>query len=63
MGNSNITYILPPDMYKTFKEAHPELVKAEWDGTEVMDGIHFAKSTPVFENRAMRRAKRKKKGE
>ena len=61
MSESKTTFIFTPDFCELIKEAHPEAVKEEFDGTEVIDGVRFIKSEPVYENRAMRR-KREKKG-
>ena len=59
-----MTFIFTPDFYELIKEAHPEAVKEEFDGTEVLCGIHFAKSKLSYENRAIRRKRKKqKKGE
>lgn len=58
-----INTIFTQDFYELIKEAHPEAVKEEFDGTEVLYGIHFSKSKPSYENRAVRRKREKQKGE
>lgn len=59
MGEPKTTFVFTPDFYELAKEAHPELVKKEFDGTETICGIHFTKCETVYENRAMRRKRKK----
>ncbi len=61
MKDPKITFTVPRDVFESLAEAYPELVKKEWDGSEVLAGVRFIKSEPVYENRAMRREKKKMK--
>lgn len=56
-----IVWILSPEDYKTYIEEHPEKMQK----MEEVDyyGLRFQTSEPTTENRAMRRAKKKRAGD
>lgn len=54
-------WILSPEDYKAYAEAHPEKVQAIEDIN--YRGLKFQTSKPAKENRAMRRAKKKRAGD
>lgn len=56
---SDTTFILSREDYEIYKEMHPELEQPE-DEWEIY-GVKFVKSKSCTENRAMRRAKKRKK--
>ena len=54
-------WILSPEDYKAYAEAHPEQIQPIEDAD--LYGVKFRTAKPVKENRAMRRQKKKRAGD
>ena len=56
-----IIWILSPEDYKAYAEAHPEKVQSIEDAD--LYGVKFRTAKPTKENRAMRRRNKKRAGD